>query len=140
MMFIVVALALIIPACAPMHRGEAASNSRRSACSKAGNDFIRGWQECGDAEHRGIVTLMLANELRFQVHSSDGAPYEVTDKNGSRYFVDLQDVQIVRRPDDSGFFVLPLRSQNGTTYKLRWRIHGEFDKYMGSSPVLPNTN
>lgn len=81
---------------------------------------------------------MLVNEMPFQYNLRHGAPYDIVDKgNGKHYFVDLKNAKVVAKRDDSGLFLLPLRAADGTTYELRWRIDGEFDKYIGSTPRIP---
>jgi hypothetical protein len=83
---------------------------------------------------------MLVNEAYLQYNFRHGRPYDVLDKgNGVHYFVDLSHARLVSRPDDSGTFTLPLRAHDGKTYVLKWRIDGEFDTYVGSTPHIPLT-
>jgi len=82
---------------------------------------------------------MLANEVHLQYTFRHGQPCDVDNGNGTRYFVDLSHARLMSRPDDSGSFTLPLRSEDGRTYVLKWRIDGEFDSYIGSTPHIPLT-
>jgi hypothetical protein len=65
-------------------------------------------------------------------------PESIDKSNGRQYVVEMSKARIISSDGDSGIFELPLRAQNDArTYFLRWRIDGEFDRYIGSTPHIP---
>lgn len=101
--------------------------------------FMENWRYCGEDGHEEIVAVMLVHEFPFQYDLRRGKPYKVVvdEGNGKHYFVDVRHAKVISRPDDSGLLFLPLRSPDGNTYILKWRIDGEFDTYVGSTPHIP---
>lgn len=80
---------------------------------------------------------MLMMDLHFYYNLRHERPYDVVNiRTGTHYFVDVTDAQLITDGNDNGLFSLPLHDQSGRKYLLRWRIAGEFDKYLGSTPPL----
>ena len=135
---VILLFALSMASCAHPSRMAATPTPHPTPCSYGGNSFAQSWRLCGRRQHELITELMLVNELHFQYNLRHGVPYDVIDKgNGRRYFVDLEHANVTARSDDSEIFVLPLHGCDGITYLLRWRIDGEFDRYIGSTPQIP---
>lgn len=134
----ILVLALSITGCAKPRDAATTPAPRPTPCSHGGNAFLQSWRLCGERDHELITAILLVNELHFQYNLRNGTPYDIQDKgNGKHYFVDLANAKVNAIGDDSALFTLPLRSRDGKTYLLRWRMDGEFDKYLGSTPKIP---
>ncbi len=100
-----------------------------------GNSFVQNWQACGAVEHETIIPIMLGNELHLFYNFRHGKPYDVVDaRTGKHYFVDVRHALLKTNSNDTGMFYLTLTDRASRRYILRWKIVGEFDKYLGSSP------